>query len=131
MFPFKRKKGNEEEDAQKIKIKDKQGKGLAKTEEKTPRKKRKKIEQQKPWGKIERLIVLAFLLLAPALSVFFLIHSKNANSAKLSLAESNVLSDAISKDHKDSNALKNELINEIQGLQGTYGIWVQALDNSY
>lgn len=131
MFPFKRKKGNEEEDAQKIKIKGKQGKDLTKDEEKTPRKKRKKIEPQKPWGKIERLIVLAFLLLAPALSVFFLIHSKNANSAKLSLAGSNVLSDAISKDHKDSNALKNELVSEIQGLQGTYGIWIQALDNSY
>lgn len=131
MFPFKRKKVDEEEDAPKIKIKGKAGKDLEKDKEKLPRKKRKKVEPPKPWGKIERLIVLVFLLLAPALSIFFLIHSKNASSANLSLAGPNVLSDVVSRGPQDSNALKNELVNETQNLKGTYGIWVQALDNSY
>jgi beta-lactamase class A len=118
MLPFKKKKVDEEVDAKKEEIK-------------KPRKKRKKVEPPKPWGKIERLIVLAFFVAMPALSLVFLVHAKNSKNAKPIPNDSQVLGDVISRTAPNTDILKDDLNNELSGLKGTYGIWVQSLDGSY
>lgn len=102
-----------------------------KVEEQLPKKRRKKVEPPKPWGKLERVVVFAFLAIAPILSVIFFIHSKDSKSTKLISINSNVLSDVISQNPPDINLLKSKLIDETQSLHGTYGIWIQALDGSF
>src|SRR5258708_5287012 len=85
---------------------------------------KKKAEPAKPWGKLERLIIFIFLAGIPALSLMFLVHSDNLSGSK-------VLGDMVVSAPKDVNVLKEELSNEIKNKKETYGIWVQALDNSY
>src|SRR5260221_6822759 len=110
MFPFKRKIEDEElDDVKPVK---------------KVRKRKKKASPPKPWGKVERLIVFTFLVFIPTLSLVFFAHSKNPSTPK-------VLGDLTIRAPKDINLLKEQLSNEIKNKKGTYGIWVQALDNSY
>ncbi len=88
------------------------------------RRRRKKDENLRPWGKIERFVVLVFLLLSPILSIFFFLHSKNPSQIK-------VLGDITSRSTKDTNELKTSLLNELQNKTETYGIWLQAVDGSF
>src|SRR5260221_5783506 len=85
---------------------------------------KKKAEPVKPWGKLERSIIFVFLIGLPALSLIFLTHSRNSSGPK-------VLGDITIRAPKDVNVLKEQLTNEISSQKETYGIWVQALDNSY
>jgi beta-lactamase class A len=118
MLPFQKKKVDEEADVKNEEIK-------------KPRKKRKKVEPPKPWGKIERLIVLAFFVAMPAMSLVFLVHAKSSKNAKPIPNNSQVLGDVISRTAPNTDILKDNLNNELSGLKGTYGIWVQSLDGSY
>ncbi len=94
------------------------------TIEKPIRRKRKKTEPTKPWGKLERVIVFIFLISAPIFSIFFFVHSKDTKIPK-------VLSDSISRTPPNTGELKTILERELQNLTGTYGIWIQSLDNSF
>jgi beta-lactamase class A len=87
------------------------------------RKRKPKVEPPKPWGNKERLIVFIFLVLAPISSILFLVHSKTSDAPKV-LGE-------MSRPPIEISVLKENLINETKNLKGIYGIWVQALDNSY
>ncbi len=108
MFPFNRKVKAEIDDAKPVK----------------KVRRRKKAEPVKPWGKLERIIVFIFLAGIPALSFFFLNHSHNLSSPK-------VLGEITSRAPKDINTLKEQLTKETKNQKGTYGIWIQAIDNSY
>lgn len=88
------------------------------------RHRKKKKEEIKPWGKIERIIVLTILLLSPILSIFFLVKSKNPDNTK-------ILGDTTTNVIKNTSVLKNSLEGELKNKTGTYGLWIQALDNSY
>src|SRR5258708_1886003 len=85
---------------------------------------RKKEEPQKPWGKFDRIIIFIFLVGIPILSFVFLVHSNGISTPK-------VLGEVTSRVPKDTDFLKEQLSNEIKNQKGTYGIWVQAIDNSY
>ena len=100
---------------------------------KVPRKKRKKVEPPKPLGKIERIIILFFLLLAPALSILLLAHSYSSKTAKrVSVPAPKLMSQVLSASTQlDTDALKTKIEAETKDLTGTYGIWIQALDGSY
>lgn len=113
-FPFNRSK---KEDTEK-----------EKPEEKVVKKRKKKDPPPKPWGALERFIILFFLVLAPLLSIGFFVKSKSIEKQKL--PATNLISNII-KTPKDTSILSKNLQNELQNLEGTYGIWVQAADNSY
>lgn len=87
---------------------------------------RKKLEPVKPWSRKERFIVFFFLLLIPVLSLTFVFKSKN----KTSLINNTKVLGAITTSPAIGE-LKSKIINELQGRQATYGIWLQALDGSY
>jgi len=114
MFPFKRKKEEVDDGEKEL------------DEPKPPKKvrRRKKVEPQKPWGKIERIIVFVFLVGLPIISLLFLVHSNSSSKPK-------VLGDIISIAPKDISILKDELLSEIKSQDGTYGIWIQSIDNNY
>lgn len=115
MLPFRRKKVEEEEKDLKAEL---------------PVKKirrRKKAEPPKPWSKKERFVVFFLLILIPVLSLSFFLKSKNQTPL---LNSTKILGD-MSSNNLDVNTLKNELTKETQNLQGTYGIWLEAVDGSY
>lgn len=121
MLPFKKKKEDEDKDLDAIVAK-------------KPRKPRKKIEPQKPWGKIERLIVFTFLISAPIFSIIFFVRSKNSKTAKpvpVTVTAPKIISNIVVNSVPDTKELNRLLTAEIENLNGNYGIWVQALDNSY
>ncbi len=104
MFPFKKKKNEEEEST------------IDELPVKKTRKRKKKEEPPKPWGKTERIIVFTILVGSLALSLFFAFKSKNIK---------------ITGNQFDTTSLKEDINNEIQDKNNSYGIWIQALDNSY
>lgn len=101
--------------------------------ESKPRKPRKRKDPPpKPWGKIERIIVLIIFISVPALSLLFLIRSKNSQLASpISIPAPAIVKDIIPSTPKDTTDLKKDIELILKNSKGTYGVWLESLDGNY
>jgi hypothetical protein len=102
MFPFRKKKIEEPEKEEEV--------------VKPVRKRKKKAEPSKPWGHKERFIIFIILIGTLASSLFFAFKSRNV---------------MVGGNPYNINTLQEKLNSELNGKKDSYGIWIQALDNSY
>ncbi len=117
MFPFIKKEDPKDSDEVK---------------EKKTRKRRKKVEPPKPWSKKERLIVFTFLIGTFMTSTVLAVRSNQPPALPHPINETGkVIGKAISRQSYNTEELKNELLNKTNGLNGTYGIWVEDLSGAY
>ncbi len=96
-----------------------------------PIRRRKKKEEVKPWGKLERIIVFIFLVSAPIFSFLFLAQSKNSKNPLPAPIAPQIINNIIPTTSKNIDDLKESLINETQNLKGTYGIWFETVNGKY
>src|SRR5581483_3319131 len=64
-------------------------------------------------------------------SAIVYLNSKKSKTAQKAPIEALPIISQINVAPKDTKELKDSLSQEIENLKGEYGIWVQALDNSY
>ena len=115
MFPFNRQKKEEEPASEK-------------TDDLKPvRKRRKKPDPSKAWGNLERLIVFVVLVSAPIFSIIFFAKSQTSPH----IITPQILETFAPPTPKEVGSLKDQLTAYLTGAKGTYGIWIQAVDNSY
>ncbi len=118
MFPFPRKKPEQD-----IEVKDLK-----------PKNKRKRKEPVTPWSHKERIFLFIVLLFTIIASIIFAVRSHDAKLAKLSSPLSNtsqLVQNVIAKPTLDTAVLQKELSAITQNLTGTYGIWVEDVSGSY
>lgn len=92
---------------------------------------RRKKEPAKPWGKPERILTFLVLVIIPILSLIVAVRSRNNLNSNLALGTTSIINNITPKNNLDVDKLKQELASQTQGLTGTYGIWLQAIDGSF
>ncbi|HWA52402.1 MAG TPA: serine hydrolase [Patescibacteria group bacterium] len=95
------------------------------------RRRKKKEEPPKPWGRIERLIIFIFLIGLPVLSIIFFIKSKSSRTAVPAKINAPIINNFVPLATPDTDELNTTLNNEISNLTGTYGIYLKSVDGSY